>query len=142
MLRDLHEELLRCQQEIDAGLFQTHPKINVFTRLVSDATSNRKNKCLIIIEHEQLGSEIIVALNRNPETHLEIGTITENMTQSQMYVEIVSLFGSWQFFVLQVGFDQIKWYFDRASHNVGQEHGISLFIFLMGDWVRRLRSRY
>jgi hypothetical protein len=94
MLRDLHEELLRCQQEIDAGLFQTHPKINVFTRLVSDATSNRKNKCLIIIEHEQLGSEIIVALNRNPETHLEIGTITENMTQSQMYVEIVSLFGS------------------------------------------------
>ncbi len=86
MLKDLHEELLRCQQEIDAGLFQTHPKINLFTRLVQDATSNRKNKCLIVIEHEQLGREIIVALNRSPETHLEIGTVTESMNQSQLYV--------------------------------------------------------
>lgn len=94
MLRDLHEELLRCQQEIDAGLFQTHPKINLFTRLVQDATANHKSKCLIVIEHEQLGREIISALNRSPETQVEIGTMTDNTSQAQLYVlfDSISLF--------------------------------------------------
>jgi len=88
MLKDLYDEFLRCQQEIDAGLYQTHPKINVFTNLVQDATHNRKNKCLVVIEHEQLGREINMALNRGNQTQLKIASISPNLNDGQLYVTL------------------------------------------------------
>ncbi len=90
MLKDLHEEFLRCQEEIDAGLYHTHPKINVFTNLVQDAMNNKKTKCLIVIEHEQLGREIIMAINRNPETQLKIASVGTNSNDGQLYVTLLS----------------------------------------------------